>query len=115
MQQQALPDRSAKTYQTRIGTFKSFREFGYAPSADDLLRKLGQYIEAGSGRVAIAKEGRRLATEKHRSWQRMEKMIFGRILTTPDLEDLVEIAKERWLSVSETCVQRKRRREQVQR
>jgi hypothetical protein len=60
-------------------------------SRDDLLAKIDYYLDPHheSERLAIAREGRKLALEQHCSWHLMEKTFFGRILTTPALmEDL---------------------------
>jgi hypothetical protein len=58
-------------------------------SVDDLLSKIDYYLDPkhASQRLAIAKEGRKLALERHRSWHRMEELIFGQILTTPELTE----------------------------
>ena len=53
-------------------------------SASDLLEKLTYYLdpEHASERQSIAREGRTLAMTRHRSWHRMEELIFdGRIRT----------------------------------
>jgi len=50
-------------------------------SADDLQQMIPYYIEHESERLKIAAEGRRIAMSQHRSWHRMEEIIFGEILT----------------------------------
>lgn len=50
-------------------------------SARDLKDKVTYYLQHTSERQSIAAKGRRLAMTKHRSWHRMEELIFGTILT----------------------------------
>jgi Glycosyl transferases group 1 len=55
-------------------------------SSEDELRALIQYYAKNDAeRIAIASEGRRVALSRHRSWHRMEEIIFGRPLTACDL------------------------------
>lgn len=60
-------------------------------SANELLQKVNYYLQHPSKRIVIAKAGRKLALEQHRSWHRMEQVVFGRVLTTPELSDLVQL------------------------
>jgi len=57
---------------------KSLVEFA---SEDDLRAKILYYSKHHEERIAIAREGRRIAMDRHRSWHRMEEVIFGDILT----------------------------------
>jgi len=52
-------------------------------SAVDLLDKITYYLDPQheSERLAIATQGRTLAMTRHRSWHRMEEIIFGRIMS----------------------------------
>jgi Glycosyl transferases group 1 len=52
-------------------------------SSPQELRSLIQYYATHKAeRLAIAAEGRRVAMSRHRSWHRMEEIIFGRPLST---------------------------------
>lgn len=44
------------------------------------------YLQHDSGRVRIAREGRQVAMRRHRSWHRMEEVVFGRILSVDKVE-----------------------------
>jgi hypothetical protein len=57
----------------------SIIEFG---SERELLSLINYYLEHEEERLSIAAEGRRVAMSQHRSWHRMEDIIFGRPLTT---------------------------------
>ena len=52
-------------------------------SAEELLQKVKYYTDPKNEkeRLAIAKEGRRLAMEEFRSWHLLEKLILGKIVT----------------------------------
>ena len=50
-------------------------------SAQDFAQKALFYLEHEEERCAIARAGRKLAMAQHRSWHRMEEIIFGRRLT----------------------------------
>ena len=58
-------------------------------SEADLTAKLDRYLDPDheSDRIAIANAGRKLAMDRHRSWHRMEELIFGRALTVGDPPD----------------------------
>jgi hypothetical protein len=60
----------------------SIVEFG---SEKELLSLVKYYVEHKAERLSIAAEGRRVAMSLHRSWHRMEFIIFGRPLTTCSL------------------------------
>ena len=51
-------------------------------SADDLRTKITYYLEHDQERIDIAKHGRHVAMSRHRSWHRMEEIVFGRPVTT---------------------------------
>jgi hypothetical protein len=51
-------------------------------SAPELQSQLLYYLEHVNERLAIAGEGRRVAMTRHRTWHRMEEIIFGRVLST---------------------------------
>jgi hypothetical protein len=57
-------------------------EFG---SEKELLSLINYYLEHEDERLSIAAEGRRVAMSQHRSWHRMEQIIFGRALTSCSL------------------------------
>jgi hypothetical protein len=46
-------------------------------SADDLVAKVIYYLEHPEERIAIATAGRYIAMSRHRSWHRMEDLIYG--------------------------------------
>mmetsp|Transcript_9738 Transcript_9738/g.10483 ORF Transcript_9738/g.10483 Transcript_9738/m.10483 type:complete len:113 (+) Transcript_9738:150-488(+) len=53
-------------------------------SAVVLLDKITYYLDNpphDAERIAIATQGRTLAMTRHRSWHRMEEIIFGRIMS----------------------------------
>jgi spore maturation protein CgeB len=50
-------------------------------SLNDLGAKIKYYLAHKEERLVIARQGRRVAMERHRSWHRMEEIIFGRPLT----------------------------------
>jgi hypothetical protein len=52
-------------------------------SAQDLRDKIHYYLDPAHAweRLAIAKQGRRIAMSRHRSWHHMEEIVFGRPLT----------------------------------
>jgi Glycosyl transferases group 1 len=55
-------------------------------SSEAELRSLIRHYAANDAeRISIAAEGRRVAMSRHRSWHRMEEIIFGRPLSTCDL------------------------------
>ena len=56
-------------------------------SSRDLLDKMAYYLDPSheAERLDIARSGRKLAMDRHRSWHRMEEIIFGRVLTTPEM------------------------------
>jgi hypothetical protein len=51
-------------------------------SLDELTYCIEHYLEHTEERLRIAAEGRRVAMARHRSWHRIEEVIFGRPLTT---------------------------------
>jgi hypothetical protein len=50
-------------------------------SKQDLIQKLEYYLEHDDERVAIARRGRTIVLTRHRSWHRMEEVVFGSIMT----------------------------------
>ena len=50
-------------------------------SADDLKSKLLYYLNHEEERIEIAQEGRRVAMTRHRTWHRMEEIVFGRVVS----------------------------------
>lgn len=46
-------------------------------SVNDLKAKINFYLYHTEERLAIAARGKRIAMERHRSWHRMEEVIFG--------------------------------------
>jgi hypothetical protein len=56
----------------------SIVEFG---SAEEFMRLVRYYLEHSHERIAIARRGREVAMSQHRSWQRMEEIILGRVVT----------------------------------
>jgi spore maturation protein CgeB len=50
-------------------------------SADELRSMIEYYLKHTEERLAIAHQGRRISMMHHRSWHRMEEIIFGRALT----------------------------------
>lgn len=48
---------------------------------EDLRAKIKYYLDHNDERMAIAKRGWTLAMNRHRSWHRMEEVIFGQILS----------------------------------
>ena len=56
----------------------SIVEFG---SADDLRFKLLYYTQHSKERLKIASRGREVSMKRHRSWHRMEEIIFGRVVS----------------------------------
>jgi len=56
-------------------------------STADLQGKLEYYVTHERERLAIARAGRRIAMERHRSWHHMEEMILGATMTICDDTD----------------------------
>ena len=56
-------------------------------SAEELLAKLEYYLEHEAERLSIAREGRKLAMAGFRSWHMMERLVFGKVLTTTTEHD----------------------------
>jgi len=50
-------------------------------SEQDLRNKIVYYLEHADERIRIAGRGRHVAMSRHRSWHRMEEIIFGERLT----------------------------------
>jgi hypothetical protein len=50
-------------------------------SADELKSLIDYYLKHPEERLAIAQQGRHISMIHHRSWHRMEEIIFGRALT----------------------------------
>jgi hypothetical protein len=50
-------------------------------SLDDLASKIEYFLSHKEERLAIAREGRRVAMQRHRAWHRIEEVIFGEALT----------------------------------
>mmetsp|Transcript_517 Transcript_517/g.1484 ORF Transcript_517/g.1484 Transcript_517/m.1484 type:complete len:808 (+) Transcript_517:120-2543(+) len=48
---------------------------------DELKSLISYYLGHDAERLDIARRGREVAFSKHRSWQRMEEVVFGKILT----------------------------------
>jgi hypothetical protein len=48
---------------------------------DDLKSKIMYYLKHEEERLAIARRGWTLAMHRHRSWHRMEELVFGKILS----------------------------------
>jgi len=57
---------------------KSVVEFS---SEAELRTKIRHYLDHPDERLAIAREGRRVAMSRHRSWHRIEEIIFGETLS----------------------------------
>jgi hypothetical protein len=54
-------------------------------SADELRSLIDYYLKHAEERLTIAARGRRVAMAQHRSWHRIEEVIYGRALTVcPD-------------------------------
>lgn len=53
-------------------------EFG---SAEQLRVLIDHYLRNPDDRHAVAREGRRIAMHRHRTWHRIEEIVFGRALT----------------------------------
>lgn len=51
-------------------------------SPHELKSLLIHYLANDKGRLDIARRGREIAFRQHRSWHRMEEIVFGKILTT---------------------------------
>ncbi|KAL7565788.1 hypothetical protein ACA910_015569 [Epithemia clementina (nom. ined.)] len=51
-------------------------------SAQELESFIVHYLEHDTERIAVARRGREIAMSSHRSWHRMEEVVFGRILST---------------------------------
>jgi len=51
-------------------------------SESDLVGKLKYFLQNSELRATIAEAGREVAMSKHRSWHHMEKMIFGKTVST---------------------------------
>lgn len=56
-----------------------------AGSADQLDALLEYYLQHPVERMAVAREGRRIAMSRHRSWHRLEEILFGRPLSVCNL------------------------------
>lgn len=48
----------------------------------DLKIKILYYLKHDEKRLAIARRGRQVALQRHRSWHRMEEVVFGKVLST---------------------------------
>jgi glycosyltransferase involved in cell wall biosynthesis len=47
----------------------------------DMIQKVEYYLEHASERIKIAREGRRIAMTRHRSWHIMERVVYGTVLS----------------------------------
>lgn len=56
-------------------------------SIEEMQEKAVYYLEHIEERLAIARKGWEVAMEKHRSFHRLEEMLFGKRLTKPTLEE----------------------------
>ncbi|CAJ1967771.1 unnamed protein product [Cylindrotheca closterium] len=56
-------------------------------SIQEMHDKALYYIEHTEERLAIARKGWEVTMEKHRSWHRLEEMLFGKGLTKPTLNE----------------------------
>jgi len=56
-------------------------------SLEDLQQKALYYLKHEDERIAIARKGWEISMTKHRSWHRMEEMLFGRGVTDTRIED----------------------------
>lgn len=54
-------------------------------SLEELEERVIYYLENDQQREMLAKRGWRMTFERHRSWHRMEELIFGRPLTTTNI------------------------------
>lgn len=50
-------------------------------SQEDLRTKIRYYLSHPDERIEIARQGRLLAMSQHRSWHRIEEIVFGSLLT----------------------------------
>ena len=50
-------------------------------SRDDLKSKILYYLSHPEERIEIARQGRFVAMSQHRSWHRMEEIVFGKIMS----------------------------------
>jgi len=56
-------------------------------SIQEMQDKALYYLEHTEERLAIARKGWEVTMEKHRSWHRLEEMLFGKALTKPTLNE----------------------------
>jgi len=56
-------------------------------SMQEMQEKAIYYLEHTEERLAIARKGWQVTMEKHRSWHRLEEILFGRGLTKPTLNE----------------------------
>jgi hypothetical protein len=56
-------------------------------SIEEMQQKAMYYLEHTEERLAIARRGWEVAMKKHRSWHRLEEMLFGKALTNTTLEE----------------------------
>ena len=56
-------------------------------SAEDMVSKILYYLKHDDERQAIAREGRRVAMTRHRTWHRIEDIIFGKPVTTCEAKE----------------------------
>jgi hypothetical protein len=56
-------------------------------SIEELQQKAMYYLEHTEERLAIARKGWEVTMKKHRSWHRLEEMLFGKALTNTTLEE----------------------------
>ena len=68
-------------------------------SLDDLHKKIKYYLQHKEERLAIAKRGRFVSMQRHRTWHRIEEIIFGEALTqcssNPDCPYIVHANESR--------------------
>lgn len=50
-------------------------------SEEDLRSKILYYLAHDNERLSIAHEGRKVAMTRHRTWHRIEEVIFGDVMT----------------------------------
>lgn len=63
------------------GGYKNGTNIIECTSVDDLRSKVLYYLAHSDERIEIARQGRWLAMSRHRSWHRMEEIVFGVPLT----------------------------------
>jgi len=56
-------------------------------SLEDMQEKALYYLEHEEERIAIARQGWEISMSKHRSWHRMEEILFGRGVTDVRIQD----------------------------